>query len=572
MALAFWLGFSGCSETESEKIGRIGETPEGQILSEISVSEQQLRKDLVWLADDARDGRLTLTEGAVAASKYIAAEFEAAGLEKLPGQDQFRLPFLLNETGFEKAASTINVETVGETPGAPPVTGDFSIGVDFIPLGLSTDGSVESEVVFAGYGIVAPEFNYDDYADLDVNGKVVLIFRHTPPDTLGRTFSRSRYSFFRTKAEVARSHGAVGMLVVSDPRSTTRADDFTLTDDLVVPPVTPPGDLKAEDSFVAAHISTKVAGALVANRTTTLKKLQDALDLGTAPSKFELGQATAKISIKHRKPTVLFGHNVAGFIPGNDVEFQDEWVVVGAHYDHLGSRDSVQTSTSDVIYNGADDNASGTSGVLALARELSNRRQELKRSVVFLAFSGEEEGLLGSRSMLIPHDDPKHVWLNPAKVLFMLNLDMIGRNPDAPVDFFGDGYATDLKEVVNFSNQSKDIDIRFMGESYISASDHHGFFTNKIPVAFFFTGVHADYHRVGDHSEKIAYERMAKIVNIGGDLLLNIASGSVTPKLLVPSEKGDQLFKANNLINADVEAIRHDVLHCHGGTGNLRLE
>ena len=236
--------------------------------------------------------------------------------------------------------------------------------------------------------------------------------------------------------------------------------------------------------------------------------------------------------------------------------------MVGAHYDHLGE---IENGAADGVFNGADDNASGTSGVLALARAFAKQKERNPRSMVFLTFSGEERGLLGSRSLLIPRGDSgeeaKHVWLDPDKVSFMLNLDMIGRNPSEPVRFYGDGFTTEIKDSVESSNRRTKLNIRFMGTQYLGASDHHPFFARGIPVAFFFTGVHRDYHGLGDHADLIAYERMAKIVSLGGELMADVASRTINPARISPTSRMPSL-----------EKLQFEIGACHGGHDHSTLQ
>jgi hypothetical protein len=214
--------------------------------------------------------------------------------------------------------------------------------------------------------------------------------------------------------------------------------------------------------------------------------------------------------------------NVAGLLPGRDPALAGEWIVVGGHHDHIGGH----PGSGDTIYNGADDNASGTSGVLQLAAAFASRAERTRRSIVFITFTGEEEGLLGSRALV----GQRHVPLE--RVVLMLNLDMIGRNPDKPIQLAGDGFARGLREIVEAANRGLELPLDFGGARYAGNSDHDPFYDEDVPFLFFFSGIHDDYHQPADHADKLDYGRMESIVRLAYGVVERVAQDSAAPRFV----------------------------------------
>ena len=474
-------------------------------------STRELRRHVEYLASDELEGRETGKAGIAKAEEYIAGAFREAGLEPLPGHDDFYLPFSLYRRAFDHASTTIEV-SAGDT------TLRGEAGVDFRVFPFSDQGRHETEVVFAGYGITAPEHGYDDYEGLDVKGKLVFMLRHEPrerdPYSSFDGTAFSNHALFATKASNARAHGAAGMILVTDALH-TGPDDLRLGTDLRLRPFddSSPSGLDAS-GFVAVHVSQSLGEALARSSGSTLAELQRAVDDGTKPAQLSLGGARARVDVTLLGgPQEITARNVAGFLEGSDSKRRDEWIVVGAHHDHEGSF----SADGDSIFNGADDNASGTSGILALARELAARPEPPARSIVFMTFTAEEKGLLGSRVAA------RGGVLSPGRVIFMLNLDMIGRNPGRSLRVIGDGYVEGLREIVEAANASVDLTLGFAGNAYSGNSDHDPFYRQGVPFAFLTTGGHGDYHQVSDHAEKIAYGRMVKILRLVAGVVERVA-------------------------------------------------
>jgi hypothetical protein len=489
------------------------ETPRG--LSSIDAGD--LERHVGYLASDKLAGRETGTASITTAEDYIARAFRATGLTPLPDRDSYFIEFTLYRTGFESDGTSVSLSSGEESRIGVA-------GVDFTPFDFSDDGEVEAEVVFAGYGITAPEQAYDDYAGLDVTGKLVLVLRHTPgendPDSPFDGAGSNDHATFRSKAANAAEHGARGMLLVTDPLNHEPGDNLRLVSRLRLDPPSRGDDATEGQPFLAVHISRDMATVLLSGSGRELADLQRAVNEGEPPSGLSLTEASAAISVRRTAgEDIVVARNVAGFLEGADPELKDEWIVVGGHHDHVGAF----VGEGDTVFNGADDNASGVSGVLELAQAFATLPEKPRRSVMFVTFTGEEKGLLGSRAMVTRELIPV------GRVAFMLNLDMIGRNPDQALQVFGDGYVRGLRETVEQANAGPSVELEFAGNSYAGNSDHDAFHDRDIPFMFLFTGTHDDYHQLGDHAAKLDYDRMESIVRLAFGVVDRLAGAESAP-------------------------------------------
>lgn len=456
-----------------------------------------LRDHVEFLADDARRGRATGEPGCREAADYIAQRFDAAGLRPLEPDDWF-LDYQLTRTGFDPDRTRLRVRSDRWRDAEP--------GEDFRPFPFSGEGRVRAPAVFAGYGIVAPEHGVDDYAGLDVAGRVVLVLRYEPgrddPESPFDGVSHSRHAHFETKAEVARRHGASALLVVTGPAHADAVDRFTFGDglDLVTE--------SAEAPLLAAHVDRRWLRRALGVSTEDLREWQEQAEAGRRPDPWPEVEVELDVRRTHADPEVDT-HNVAGWVPGTEPALAEEWIVVGAHHDHIGE-------SRGRIHNGADDNASGVAVLLEVASRIA--AAPLPRPVCFVTFSGEEIGLLGSTAFV------EHQQIPRERMVWMLNLDMVGRNPDAPLQVVGDGYATGLREIIADAASASGVDIDFHGTAMSDNSDHAPFFEARIPVAAFFSGFHRDYHRPGDDADKLDYPRMARITDLAERTLRGVAT------------------------------------------------
>lgn len=464
------------------------------------------------LAADEMEGRGIGTKGLDLAADYVAAQMKEAGLE--PGGDGKGSWFQPLEMTTGVSLGEKNALEMGRASLAP-----VKIDEGWRPLDLSESGFVAAEIVFAGYGITAPELSWDDYAGVDVKGKIVLVLRHEPgekdPHSPFNGADLTRYSEIRMKAINARVHGAVGMILVND----VAAHDGT---DALVKLGTDTG--AAASGVIAVHATRKAVDAALAG--TTVAALEKKISDSGKPASQPLAPAHASLTVeltKTKKPV----KNVIGFLRGSDPALAQEAVVIGAHYDHLGmgGSDSLDPNKVGTPHNGADDNASGTAALLAIAKSFGQGPRP-KRSLVFIAFTAEEAGLGGS-SWYVNHP----TW-PIEKTIAMLNMDMVGRMRDKKVVVFGAVTGKEFGAVLEAANQEK-LSVTATGDGY-GPSDQTVFYAKDIPVLHFFTGAHADYHRTTDDTEKIDSEGLAQIARLVRRVAIDIADRE-TRVAFVPS-------------------------------------
>jgi hypothetical protein len=378
---------------------------------------------------------------------------------------------------------------------------------DYLPLNFSDSGEATAGLVFAGYGISADEYRYDDYLHMDVSGKAVIVLRQEPQKDDEKSPFEGRqptqHSQIVNKAINARNHGARVMILVNDQPGPGEEDLLLKFGTLTGP---------ENAGLLLIQARREAVDRWLAPSGKTLAQLQNEIDARLQPQSFYVPDATLTVRVDVARIQAQT-RNVIGVVRGSDTQLAEEAIVIGAHYDHLGlgERNSLAPSQAGQVHAGADDNASGTSVLLELARAISARPQKLRRSVVFIAFSGEELGLLGSG------------WYtkNPAwpleQTAAMLNLDMVGRPRDNKLFVGGIGTSPAFQEIVQQANQAG-FQLSFQQSGY-GSSDHSSFYVKNIPVLFFFSGLHADYHKPSDTPEKIQYADAARV----GDLAFRAA-------------------------------------------------
>jgi hypothetical protein len=492
-AIFILLVLSGCTEKESADI-----TLSFRILSE------DLEVHTETLASDGFNGRRVGTKGIERAEEYLARRFEEAGLSPVPKEDDYFLEFPLYEYGFDKKKTSIRVFS---TDGNELIV-HSNLNGNFKPFYFSGSGSIESEVIFAGYGITAPEYEYDDYAGLDVEGKIVFILRHEPnendPTSKFAGREMTRHAYFTRKAENAYTHGAKGMILVTDPLHHDQTADLPLIMgnlSLSADENLYSGAERADvpDTFLALYTGQSFISTIMDNYSIDLAEVQRKLDSGISPQVIDMPRFRAAIEVsKQDSPRETAARNSAAIVAGSDNP--DKWVVIGAHHDHLGGYEG----EGDTIYNGADDNASGVAAVLELAHYFARNPPSV--SVLFITFSAEEQGLLGSRAVF------EHDLLPEEPISLMINIDMIGRNPDQPVTVTVHGVSEELRSAITEAAEKQHIDLDFRSTGRRYLSDHSSFQEQGIPVISFFTGLHDDYHKPSDEADKLIYDRMERIV------------------------------------------------------------
>ena len=474
---------------------------------------ERLRYDVAYLAADALEGRDAGSPGGALAADFIASRFRALGLQEAGDNGTYFQPFTFIAGVRPGPGCALSVALPDGARTARP-DGDFQ------PLAFSSSGSATGEVVFAGFGIRAKDLAYDDYAGLDVKGKVVLVLRFSPDgDSPDSKFQP--YMALRRKAAEARDAGAAALLVATGPVGAKETAPVKISFDASF----------ADSGLPVLGISTELAESLFAGQGFTLAELQARIDERKEPASRPLGvEATLTADVVQERATAA---NVLALLPGSDPAVGHEVVVVGAHYDHLGwggpGRNSLAPDVR-AIHNGADDNASGTAGLLEIARLLAARPPA--RAVLFAAFSGEERGLLGS-SHLVQHLPVPREWL-----VGMLNLDMIGRPKKGPgLTLGGFGTAKEWPELVGRLNANRRLKIA-TNKGGFGASDHSSFYAADVPVLFFFTGAHEDYHRPSDDTGKIAFPAMATVVQFAADTTRTIADLPERPTFQKVADEG----------------------------------
>ena len=466
------------------------------------ISPERYLAHVKVLASEEMKGRGNDRPELQLAAKYLAEQFQACGLQPVNG------------SYFQKFRATTGTNVGANnrlTAELPTGTKTYRSGRDFVPLGISDPGRVSAQVVFAGYGITAAEYNYDDYAHLDVKGKIVLVLRHEPQERddksvfIGREYTS--HAGIVQKAINARLHGAVALLLVNDPNAHHGDKD----------PLLKVGALMGPErlELLAIQVKRKVADALLATARRNLKDSQSAIDRDLSTRSVALPvRLQLRVDVARRSREL---ENVVGILPGNDPALGSEALVLGAHYDHLGlgRRNTLAPKKAGQIHYGADDNASGTAGLLELACELAGQAGQLKRSILFLAFAGEELGLLGSgyytRNPLVPTEG----------TVAMINLDMIGRPKGRKIYVGGVGTAREFRSLVEEANKAVGLKLKYSVGSY-GASDHSSFTARQVPVLFFFSGLHSDYHRPSDTWEKINAPDAADVLRLVRQVALRL--------------------------------------------------
>jgi hypothetical protein len=442
------------------------------------IDPERARAEVGWLADPARQGRGIGTSGAAEAARFVADRFREAGL--VPAFDGEWLQRF--DAPFRATLKEGNALALG---GAAP-----ALGTDWLPLGFSDDGKVEGELVFAGYGITAGELSYDDYAGLDVKGKIVLVAQDFPrerdPASPFRDPRNLRYAEWRYKATNAREHGAVAIVGVRDVWAHEAPDD--------VPP------WRGQVSSRAGLLAVRTTAAALARAGLDVRALAAPGEADGKPHSRSLGVAArVSVAVEHERAEAV---NVAALLPGRDPALAGECVVLGAHLDHLGLGGDASLAPEQVgaVHPGADDNASGVAALLGLARAFA-AAGPARRTVLFAAFGAEELGILGS-AHLVKHPPAR---CPTERMQLMVNLDMVGRPRDGKVYVDGADTAKGLRAVVEALAARPPhlpIGVTFGGGGY-GPSDHTSFYARGVPVLFLFTGAHADYHRPSDTAEKI---------------------------------------------------------------------
>jgi hypothetical protein len=482
-------------------------------LSAANVSPDSYLNNVKYLASPELKGRATGTPELEKAGAFIASQFKSFGLKPLDGRD-YELAF-----PAELGARLGTDNSLGTTVAGQPKS--LKQGQDYVPYSFSTTGKFSGSVVFAGYGITAKEYNYDDYAGIDANGKMVLILRHEPQENDDHSVFNGKkltsHAEFVNKMVNAKMHGAKGVIWVNDSAAHNGQDKIEKFSESGGP---------RDGGIFFVQMSEAEAERWFASEGRDLKQTAAEIDKDLKPRSFALSKVNVDLTVDLIRETKTV-HNVAAFLPGKT----DEYIVIGAHYDHLGLGDehSLAPNARGTIHPGADDNASGTSGVIELARWFSKQPQP-KRGIVFMTFAGEELGLLGS-SWYVNHPS-----LPLEKAVAMINLDMIGRIREGKVFLSGLQTGSTLERIFNETKVPEGLKLdqsgRNSGTNMNDASDHASFNAKQVPVLFFFSGLHADYHKPGDTADKIDAADAAKLLDYVADFTTRLDTANDRPQFV----------------------------------------
>jgi hypothetical protein len=538
-----------------------GQEPSSQI--------KALRQDIQFLASEDLRGRSVTDDTINVARDYVRDRMQSIGLEIDTVGTQ---PFQTVEIPVGSAVRTDEDNFCRIEDGKKTLLATLEDG--FGPLAIGRDrSSATGRLVFAGYGITSKEHSYDDYLNIDARGAVVILLRKEPgasdPDSPFDGVKNTRHAWFATKVVNAIEHGAVAVLIVNDPASTREAaqeeqnridqersrkeslekllndlpkeatknraaaaEKITGTVRLIQAmqadrSLAERGVLGVSDAGTKSRRSDKLPVASIARDLadellrssggTSLEEVEKQIDQTFRPASRSLGLATATVSVD-LKPAVAISDNVIGRLPGKGL-LANQTIVLGAHYDHVGMGGFASLAPGTIaVHNGADDNASGTAAMLACGAELKRRLTvvESHRTILFIGFTGEERGLVGSQHYV---QNPLLPIVNTAA---MINLDMVGRLRDNELTVYGTGSASGLEQVVDSANQRFAFDLFKVASGY-GPSDHQSFYRVGVPVLFFFTGLHNDYHRPSDDFDKIDFGNLTRVTDMVSEVAYRLA-------------------------------------------------
>jgi aminopeptidase YwaD len=497
---------SGCAEKIQEFVS-----------SDITTTE--LQQHIKYLTSDKLEGRRAGEPGNVLAADYIARCFKQYGLHPAGDSGSYLQSFQFIASTKIGQRNALSVITHGKQFA-------YTVENEFKPLTISADTTLTAPLVFAGYGISAADsLQYDDYAGIDVKNKIVCILRYSPDSTQSDKYSK--YSGIMTKLFTARNKGAAGVIF------------------LTAPPV------QQNEKFIVAE-DPRLGGSDIATLSmkwsafeTVLKQIgkdlgqiQRTIDSSQHPLSFELPDVTISVQTQIEKVRSTTS-NVVGYLPGTDSTLRNEYLVVGGHFDHLGmggeGSGSLKPDTI-AIHHGADDNASGTAGVLELAQYFSTHRNAFRRSIIFITFTGEELGVLGSDYYV------KHPFVPLENTIAMINMDMIGRMKDSVLVIEGMGTSPEFTSLVKRLN-SDSLKLSLKPDGF-GPSDQASFYKKDLPVIFFFTNLHSDYHKPSDTWDKINYFGEQKVTQfaerIAEELSNQEKKPSFTKVITTPMGGGDR--------------------------------
>ena len=486
---------------------------------------ERVGEDIRYLASDELEGRGVQTKGIHLAADRIIAQYRRAGLKPAMPDGSYRQPF---EVQLMNAVVSTDTSVTLQSQSGKPIR--LQVSDQFQPLRRGKNGLASGQLVFVGYGITSAEDNYDEYKDIDVAGKILVMIRREPhqakPDGAFKGTTTTQHSYIDQKLKLAKEHKAVGVVFVNDPHTVRSTGEDELS--------APTGFGTQGSGIAFVHVRQSVVDQMLRQnplsatndgaeqKLSSLLEVTDFIDATLQPVSQPLTYWTADIATKFDTNSVTT-HNLVGVLEGEG-DLADETIVVGAHYDHLGyggygSRASNRTGE---IHNGADDNATGTAAVLEIVRRMTAGPAP-RRRIVFICFSGEERGLLGS----------KYYVQNPIvpleKTVAMLNYDMIGTLRNNRIEVNGVGTAAEFRPIVDAADELSPLDVTIVAHPF-AGSDHLPFVQRQIPVMFCFTGVTSRYHTPDDDFETINVDGVVSVIDYSEHLLRGIDSLRTAPE------------------------------------------
>ena len=480
--------------------------------------KEHLHKNLSTLASDKFMGRETATEGENLASDYISKQLASYGIEPYGDNNSYLQSFDIYVNGYDYKSS-LSITNRNNDSFTLNFVEDYLIySPSYVPDNFSVSNA---EIVFAGYGITADEYKYDDYADLNVSGKVVVVLTGEPESKDENFFDggyATTYSETKSKLLRAKKLGAVALISLPDKdeldtyrykRRLVLKTDFSLEEK----------DTDETTENILPHYLLNLSGAqkITLNKLNSITQMSDIkiLEKIFSNKDFPLTlSANYKIKTTNEKRTA---NNIIGILPGTDPGLDNELVTVGAHYDHEGIK-------YGQVYNGADDNASGTVAVLELARLFAEKKQN-RRPIVFIFHTGEERGLLGSKYLTANSDFIENI-------ISHVNLDMVGRNDENSIYSIGsDKISLEFHQLIEkANNESVKMEFNYKFDSpgdpnrYYYRSDHYNYAKKGIPIVFFYDHMEEDYHKPTDDTEKINFNKIVKITDLVYSILLKVSN------------------------------------------------
>jgi hypothetical protein len=474
------------------------------------ITDSEIIEHIKFMASDELEGRTAGSPGAIVTSEYLAGYFKRIGLEPAGDDKTYYQNFSLPR-GFEALPST-SVKSVNGRRKA-----EFKFGKDITVLSCSAAGKMSGPAVFAGYGVSAPMYGYDDYEGIDAKGRVVIVLRGLPGGKRGPLSDRGaarNHGTFSAKQETAAGLGAIAIIIINDATDHGSKKKDTLFK----------GGREPQGAIPCLHMTCRAGSKLMAGTGISLGQTQSRIDKAKRPASKQLDSLVVDVNAGI-EAIQLEVRNVVGILRAGASDKVGESLTIGAHFDHIGLGEFGSRGGSKArgqVHNGADDNASGTAGVIEIAEYLAPLKNELRRDIVFAAFTAEEMGLHGS----------KHYVASPAlpiaDTVAMINLDMVGRLGRGKCCIGGVGTSPVLEDVIRKANRETRLKLS-LKHGGRAPTDSTSFYEKEVPVLFFNTGLHKDYHLPADDWKLIDKRGAAKVIRLAAEVARALATAAERP-------------------------------------------